>query len=394
MDYTILLIDSRQEVIDIFNTIDWGEEFSVEVCASGQEGLSYLKEQPVHLIYLANQLSDMESEEFLVKKGQIHGSEKVPVIILSDEPNYKIRIQQMMEGTDDYFILPFNPRELEVRARILLREIYSITSIRRSAAKGFSGDLAEMNLLDLLQTLELGRKTGVVHLQRNLYEAKVHIVDGLVYDAEWDNQVGEEALFRLFTWTEGYFSVTFEPVNRDRQIRISAPELTMRGLKILEEWEKLRNDFPNFNMVPQMEQSFEEDDVKPDWHKIVSLIDGIRNLQRIIELSPVDEMQTLTFIRQMHIQGYLSENLLELEEELNLTSGMLPEQQSAIGADKLQGSINAYMEGFLGKRNAGEMMNYPDAKYQSGGTNGERGKIRPAPQFDKVELQYIKRKLL
>lgn len=394
MDYTILLVDSRQQVIDSFNTINWGEEFSVEICASGQEGLSYLKEQPVHLIYLANQLSDMESGQFLIRKNRIRGSEKIPVVLLSDEANYKIRIQQMLEGVDDYFIIPFNPRELEIRARILLREIYSITSIHRSAAKGFSGNLTEMNLLDLFQTLELGRKTGIIHLQRGLQEARIYVVDGLVYDAEWDNKVSEEALFRLFTWTEGHFFVAFEPVTRDRQIRISAPELTMRGMKILEEWEKLCSDFPNFNMVPQMKQSLNEDDVKPDWHKIVPLIDGMRNLQRIIELSPVDEMQTLTFIRQMQIQGYLSENYPELEEELNLGSGLIANEQPIIDADKLQQSINAYVEGFLGKQRTGEIMKSPNGEYGSVTAIERQGKISPALQFDKVELQYIKRKLL
>ncbi len=394
MEYTILLIDNRPANIESFGKIKWGEEFSVEMCSSGKKGIAFLKEHPVHLVFIANLLPDMDINRFMDFKNQIERAEQIPVVVLSDEQDYKERIQHMLEGVDDYFFIPFVPEELETRARILLSEAYNIDNLVKQSAKGFSGNLSDMILLDLLQTLELGRKTGIINLQKNLKEALVFVQDGLVYDAELDSKFGEKALFSLFSWTDGHFFVEFRPIERERQIQLSPQELTARGKEILEEWDKIRSQFSNLNIKPQINKDFLENGIKPEWKQIVPLLDGSKSIKRILEYSPLSEVQTLSYIHQMQNQGFIRITLPDLEMDIlsELRESSAGEYQ--IDSEKLNQTINSFIDGFMGKKKPDGRIKYIDPQSESGSTNDKNKKIPTKIMFEPVELQYIKQKLL
>lgn len=389
MEYKILLVDTRQSVLDSFNRIEWGDEFSINTCSSGQEAFSYLNEQFVHLIYIADQLADMDAVQFIHRKKQNSKIELIPIIVLSEEPDYKTRIQQMDEGADDYIFIPFDPQELRTKARIMLREIFNIAGFTQKTAKGFSGNLNEMNLLDLLQTLELGRKSGVIHLQRDSDEAFVYVQDGMVFDAEENAKFGEETLFRLFTWTEGRFHVEFQPVERERKIQLSSQELTVRGMKILEEWQTIRSEFPNLEMVPQFQRDIQLAEMKEDWKKIISIIDGSKSLKQILKSSLLSETETLTIIRDLQIQEYIQESSQDLEEELLILGDTGFNGKYQVDSDKLKKTINSFIETFVGKRQSKESNFNTNDRFSS-----KHDKLSSKIIFDKIELQYIKRKLL
>jgi DNA-binding response OmpR family regulator len=387
MEYKILLVETRQSVLDQFNEIEWGDEFSIETCSSGQEAFSFLDEQFVHIIYISNKLSDMDAGQFINRKQQNLKIELIPIIVLSEEPDYKVRIEQMVEGADDYILLPFDSQELKTKARIMLREAFNISSYSQKTAKGFSGNLNEMNLLDLLQTLELGRKSGVIHLERSDDEAFVYVRDGMVFDAEQNSKYGEETFFHLFTWTEGRFQVEFKPMDRERKIQLSSQELTVRGMKILEDWLTIRSEFQTLEMVPQFQRDVQISKLKEDWQKIIPLIDGSNSLRQILEKSPIAETETLTIIRDLQLQDYIQESLLDLEEELLIFGDTDSNGKYQIDSDKLKKTIHSFIETLVRKRQSKENLKFEDQ-------NSTREKHKPKVLFDKVELQYMKRKLL
>ncbi len=394
MRYTILLVDNRQPVVSAFSEIVWGEDYALEICSSAPEAVSYIKEQPVHLVFLANQLADLDGIQLMHLIQQLPATSRLPLVMISDEQDYRKRIAQMLEGIDDYFMFPFEPLELLSRIQILLQEVYNPSVLQRRSAKGFSGNLVEMNLLDLLQTLELARKTGTIHLQRNLLEAQVFVQDGLVYDAKWVSLSGEDALFRLFTWTEGHFFVEFRPIERERKINISSQDLIFRGLKILEEWELIRAEFPTLSMVPQLTRALAAKDLKSDWQPIVPLIDGTKSLRYILEASALSEIQTLTVIRQMQHMGLIREAFPDLETELLLKSETEPSPKFDVDVNHLNRVLNHFYLEIIGKKQPNERIKriYPQFESTLQGQEAER--IQAAVPLDRIELQYLKRKLL
>ncbi len=111
------------------------------------------------------------------------------------------------------------------------------------------GELAELPLPDLLQTLLLQRRSGRVELQgAGESEAEqvgsLVIRDGEVIQAEIGTVDGEKALFRLLTWRQGRFS--FEPGSSGEAPMILAPtrRLLMEGLRQIAEWDRLAPQLP------------------------------------------------------------------------------------------------------------------------------------------------------
>lgn len=64
---------------------------------------------------------------------------------------------------DDFIYKPFELDEFMVRLENLLREVSVVKERQPVTSKGFSGSLAEMTLVDLLQTLEVGKRQASFH---------------------------------------------------------------------------------------------------------------------------------------------------------------------------------------------------------------------------------------
>ena len=63
----------------------------------------------------------MTGEEFLayIKKNELFKS--IPVVILSSEDNSINRIRLLENGAEDFILKPFNPMELKVRLKKILK---------------------------------------------------------------------------------------------------------------------------------------------------------------------------------------------------------------------------------------------------------------------------------
>ncbi len=102
-----------------------------------------------------------------------------------------------------------------------------------------------MNVVDLLQTFEVSRKSGIVHLNNgNNIEAKIFFRDGKVVDATLGRLLGEEAVYRTLIWNEGELEVEFCKVDCPDVIESSTQGLLMEGMRRVDEWGRLLEALP------------------------------------------------------------------------------------------------------------------------------------------------------
>lgn len=73
------------------------------------------------LIILDIRMPEMNGDEFLsyIKKNGLY--KDIPVVVLSGEESSDIRIKMLEVGADDFILKPFNPMELKIRIRKVLR---------------------------------------------------------------------------------------------------------------------------------------------------------------------------------------------------------------------------------------------------------------------------------
>lgn len=100
-----------------------------------------------------------------------------------------------------------------------LVEFKKVPDALPSPRRGFlSGSLKALGIVDVVQSLSLMKKSGVLHLNRKgKSEGTVTFDDGEVVAASADGRDGREAFFNLTAWEIGSFSFEMRGVEKDKK---------------------------------------------------------------------------------------------------------------------------------------------------------------------------------
>jgi DNA-binding response OmpR family regulator len=129
---------------------------------------------------------------------------QTPVIFVTRIASEILMIKALEHGADDYIVKPYNKLELLARVKSCLRRGKRF----RLSEDSTSGSLADINLTDLLQTIELGKKT--VHLNLPDMGADLFIEKGDLVHSRFGTFEGIPALQRILFLEYGSFSMAFE----------------------------------------------------------------------------------------------------------------------------------------------------------------------------------------
>lgn len=155
----------------------------------------------------------------------------LPVLVLSDQPA-EDRRRALRQGISDLIPAPFDGEELLLTLRLALQR----SAERRRDSRTLRGSIALMPLVDLLQTLEAGRRSGVVDLRSNGRHATLWLRQGQPIDAEFDDgRHGEEAVYAMLRFDDGTFEVQFGDVTVPQRISTSLSGLLLEGVRRIDE---------------------------------------------------------------------------------------------------------------------------------------------------------------
>ena len=174
------------------------------------------------------------------------------------------------------------------------------------------GSLTEASLPDVLQLLAMGRKTGCLGLTHANNFGYIYFTDGAISHASIVNRgLGtEEAVYLLFTWTQGTFN--FEPgATPDDEVQlhcIDPQSLLLEGARRVDEWALIAKKIPTFDIVYAMDRHkmMEIDrSLTVEEERLVPLIDGQRDVSAIIAESRLGEFVTAKTLYGLLTTGYV-----------------------------------------------------------------------------------------
>lgn len=126
MNNTILVVDDEKEIRNLIEIYLKNEGYKVLKAEDGEEGLKILENEKVHLIVLDVMMPKMDGIQMCQK---VRETKNIPILMLSAKSEDMDKIQGIMTGADDYLTKPFNPLELSVRVKSLLRRAYYFNSM-------------------------------------------------------------------------------------------------------------------------------------------------------------------------------------------------------------------------------------------------------------------------
>jgi len=140
------------------------------------------------------------------------------------------------DAADDYLEKPFFLKDASRRIKRMIDRI-SIEKMAKTAPSDgvVRGNLSQMNVIDLMQSLEMGRKSCRLSLSNDADKCEVFFAEGQVKHATYGPLVGDQAVFKVLRWTGGNFQIDFEGKTDQETTQLNTQGLLMEGLRLLDE---------------------------------------------------------------------------------------------------------------------------------------------------------------
>ena len=300
----LLLVDGDPKSLRVLDVSLKKAGFEVTTATSGREALASLAAELPDLIISDTDLDEMDGFELcnLIKANPDWA--KIPFLFVSGRKSIEDKIRGLELGVDDYLTKPIYIKEIGIRVRTALqRAEREHMESRREGRTRFAGQLSDVGVVDLVQTIELNRKSGIVHIvNRDERRGSIFFRDGKVIDAEVGRLSGAHALYRLFSWSDGQFAVEFKHIRRHDVIDMSMAALLMEGMRRLDEGTRLLDNLPPTSSVLEVDcrvLAEELAELPDEMNSVLRLCDGARTLQEVVEDSDLPDLETLGIINKL-----------------------------------------------------------------------------------------------
>jgi len=263
---------------------------------------------PPDLIVVNVEERERENKAFLRQAKTHYATHSVPIIVTTEEGDHRKRIEYMEMGADDLLLKPYYPEDLAVRIANIFQECKSPFLMSKTTDHGFVGSLVEMDLIDLIQTMELGGKSGIIHLSRGDKDGQVYIHEGKIVDAvvQGYNSV-KRAFLHMLTWIDGSFYVVFQDVPMNAPLTDNNQKLFEEASKIIEQWRQVTSDLPSMHthLVAVSDKSAHA--LGQQKSQMLKIFREAHTILQAIDYSDFDDIDGLKIIKSLLEMGLLIE---------------------------------------------------------------------------------------
>ncbi|MFI5302443.1 MAG: response regulator, partial [Polyangiales bacterium] len=319
----LLLVDSDPRASRVLEVSLKKAGFIVTVAADAEDALMKIDLSVPDVVIADTRLhGDMSGFDLLVRIKKNPEWPKLPVIFVASDKAVEDKVRALEAGVDDYLVKPVFVRELLGRVNLILqkRSQEGLTDGPTSRTR-FSGSIEDMAVVDLLQTIEVSRKSGTAKLAHEGQASTIWFRDGQLIDAILGKLEGEEAVYRTLIWSEGSFEVEFAPsggIARELTITTSMQGLLMEGMRRLDEWGRLLEQLPPMGTIFEVDRGVLVErlgEIPDELNGILRLVDGRRTILEVIDASPFEDLSTLSTISKLYFEGLLIQSDATLSDD-------------------------------------------------------------------------------
>ena len=315
----LLLVDGDPKSLRVMEVSLKKAGFSVTTAVNGQDALDKCEISPPDLILSDTKMAEMDGFELCRKLKADDRFRGTPFIFLTGQKSVEYKVKGLELGVEDYLTKPIYIKEIVTRVKILLQKKEKERLEKKDLKASFAGSLSDMGVVDLVQTLEMGKKSGALHVKsRKGIEAVCYFRDGRILDCELSGKLtGENAFYRLLNWQEGEFAIEFRPIEREERIPVSTQGLLMEGMRRIDEWGRIVEQLPALDRVFEIDYPLLADrlaEIPDEVNTLLRLFDGSRTLEQVIEEADYDDLAAAGVISKLFFEGIIKETAPPAQE--------------------------------------------------------------------------------
>jgi len=233
-DVKLLLVDDNPMVLGM---LQHALAPFARVVAAGDSADALLKavDDPPELVVCDYRMPGMDGRQLVEKLKSRPATANFSAILLASRADIDERLSPQ-DAADDYIAKPFFLKEATRRIKRTVDRIALEKMAKTAPSDGVvRGNLSQMNVIDLMQSLEMGRKSCQLKLNNEGEKCEVFFVEGQVKHATYGSLLGDQAVFKVLRWTGGNFELNFEGKTDQETTQLNTQGLLMEGLRLLDE---------------------------------------------------------------------------------------------------------------------------------------------------------------
>ncbi len=233
-DVKILLVDDNPMVLGMLRQT---LSTLAEVSTAGDAADALLKavDEMPDLLISDYRMPGMDGRQLLEKLKSRPATSGIAVILMASKADISERLS-LQDPVEDYIEKPFFLKDATQRIKRVVDRIALEKLAKAAPSDGvLRGSLSQMNVIDLVQSLEMGRKSCMLTMTKGDEKCEVYFVQGQVSHAAYGSITGDEAVFKVLRWTEGNFQINFEGKTAQQTTTLNTQGLLMEGLRLLDE---------------------------------------------------------------------------------------------------------------------------------------------------------------
>ena len=235
----ILLVDDNPMILEMLRR-DLAELTSPVLTATdGADALLKAIDDPPDLLISDYDMPGMNGRQLMEKLKGRANTARVPIILLASKNDIAEKLRILQEAVEDFVEKPFFLKEAIAHIKKVIDKI-ALEKLTREAAgeSTVRGNLVQMSCLDLLQSLEMGRKSCSLAITSNNERCDMYFSEGQINHATCGNLKGDEAVYKVLTWQTGNFLIDFTGSSTEQTITRSTQGLLMEDLRLVDEANK------------------------------------------------------------------------------------------------------------------------------------------------------------
>ncbi len=242
----ILLLEGDRREQEHLRKAFQNEGYDIFYCEAAKTAFNYLREETPDIIISTLFLPDLSGWELFREIKKDPKKATLPFILIGKREEVGDKIQAYRLGVEEIFYKPIDPKELISAVNSILQKRREqeehipaleegIKGEQLSVEEGITGRLKDMELVDIIQVLNMGKKTALIYLTDDNKEGKVFLMNGEIVHAKSGDRTGEEAIYHLLTWRDGDFHIEPDATSPDLSIETSVENLLLEGMRRIDE---------------------------------------------------------------------------------------------------------------------------------------------------------------